>query len=313
MRELVRGYAAATLETAERNGHLDSVETDLGVLITALNQSDVLRRVLTDPSVPAFQRRAVVADLMKGKAVAEAADLAAFVVGSERAGEVENALGHVRLLAAEARARAGSKGPSPAEPPGTRSAVRSRIGGYADRVLAEITDLTQVDAIEDELFGFARAVEAHPELRRSLIDPGLPLAVRTAVLGDVLKGRTRPETERMLSYVLRAGHIRDLVSLLDWLVEMAAAERGRRVAEVRSISDLDSSQREQLAAALTRSVGRPVEVRVVTDSELIGGMVVSIGDMVIDGTVRHRLDMLREALTAPGASGALGALGSPAA
>jgi F-type H+-transporting ATPase subunit delta len=49
-------------------------------------------------------------------------------------------------------------------------------------------------------------------------------------------------------------------------------------------------------------VGRPVELRVRIDPSLMGGMSVSIGDTVIDGSVRHRLDKLREALAPSGAS-----------
>jgi ATP synthase F1 delta subunit len=104
--------------------------------------------------------------------------------------------------------------------------------------------------------------------------------------------------------VIRAGHLRDLVHTFDWLVQLAAAERGRRIADVRTAVDLDASQRAQLAAALTRTAGRPVEVRVRLDPEVIGGMLVSIGDTVIDGTVRYRLERLRDTLVPTSAQGA---------
>jgi F-type H+-transporting ATPase subunit delta len=66
------------------------------------------------------------------------------------------------------------------------------------------------------------------------------------------------------------------------------------VAEVRSAVPLDEDQRTRLAAALGRATGRAVDVKVVIDPEVLGGVVAQVGDTVIDGSVRARLDELRE-------------------
>ena len=121
----------------------------------------------------------------------------------------------------------------------------------------------------------------------------------------------QPATVRLVAYVLKAGHVRDLVGTFEWLAELAAEERGRRIAEVRSAVDLDDAEHARLAAALQRSVGRPVEVRVQIDDSVIGGMTIAIGDTVIDGSVRHRLDQLRETL-APSSGMSLPDLSNPA-
>ena len=74
----------------------------------------------------------------------------------------------------------------------------------------------------------------------------------------------------------------------------AAAERKHEVAEVRSAVPLTKEQQDKLAKALSKSTGKQVEVKVVVDESVLGGLVARIGDTVIDGTVRHRLDQLRE-------------------
>jgi F-type H+-transporting ATPase subunit delta len=191
--------------------------------------------------------------------------------------------------------------------------VRDRIRGYADRVMAEVGDTAEIDRIEDELFRFARVVESSPQLRFVLSDADMPLALRSRILDDLLNTKVRSSTQQMVGYVIRAGHVRDLARTFDWLVELAAAERGRRIAEVRTAVDLDAAQRAQLAAALTRTAGRPVEVRVRVDPDVIGGMLVSIGDTVIDGTVRYRLERLRDTLAPTTPPGTLGAPGATAA
>jgi F-type H+-transporting ATPase subunit delta len=104
---------------------------------------------------------------------------------------------------------------------------------------------------------------------------------------------------RLSSYVLRAGRTRDLVGTFEWLVELAARERGRRVAEVRSAVPLDASETERLAIALGRLVNRTVDVRVIDDPSVLGGILVSVGDLVIDGTVRLRFERLRDLLVQP--------------
>jgi len=80
-----------------------------------------------------------------------------------------------------------------------------------------------------------------------------------------------PATARLVAYVLKAGHIRDLVGTLEWVAGLAAEERGRRVAEVRSAVELDDAEYLRLVEALERTAGHPVEVRVQIEPSLLGG------------------------------------------
>jgi F-type H+-transporting ATPase subunit delta len=68
------------------------------------------------------------------------------------------------------------------------------------------------------------------------------------------------------------------------------------VAEVRSAVELDGRRRSRLAEVLTRIVGRPVDLRVTVDEAILGSVVVRIGDEVLDGSIRSRLEQAREAL-----------------
>jgi F-type H+-transporting ATPase subunit delta len=68
------------------------------------------------------------------------------------------------------------------------------------------------------------------------------------------------------------------------------------VAEVRSAVPLDEARRQRLAAALSKATGRSVELKVVVDPSVIGGVVARLGDEVFDGTVRTRLHDARERL-----------------
>ena len=89
-------------------------------------------------------------------------------------------------------------------------------------------------------------------------------------------------------------------ALLEALVDLVAKEANRRVADVRSAVEMTASQRARLAAALTNFTGYPVDVRATADPQLLGGFVATIGDVVIDASLRHRLEQAREALLEPG-------------
>ena len=299
MRDILRGYATAVFESATAAGCAPEVASDLATFSRALTESDLLRNALTDVAIPARARRGVVHDLLDAKAAPESEALLCWAALVEPAAEFPLAVATLVQLASET-AQAAEEGlvrPIPAEELlGGRTAVRERIRGYADRLFQEVDTLETIDDIEDELVRFARIVDANRALRQVLSDPSTAVAQRVGLVGDLLASKALPATVRLATYVLKAGHSRDLVGTLEWVADLAAEERGRRVAEVRSAVELDDDEFRRLVEALERTAGRPVEVRVQIEPSLLGGMAVEIGDTVIDGSVRHRLDQLREAL-----------------
>jgi F-type H+-transporting ATPase subunit delta len=86
------------------------------------------------------------------------------------------------------------------------------------------------------------------------------------------------------------------VATLDALVVDAARARGWRVARVHAADTVDDGRRAELGEALGRLTGGPVELQVTVDHDLLGGVVVEVGDLLVDGSARHRLDELREHL-----------------
>lgn len=297
MREQLRGYAAAVLAGAREAGTLPAVHGELGLLAGAVLSSEALYDALVDGSIPVSSRRAVVEDLL---AAADRATvrLASEVVAVERPGEVPATMEWlVGRAGDEVKAgQEGRPGPPP-DPPAGRTATRERLDGFATALFQDLEDRAGVDEVEDELFRFARTVEGSEPLRAAVTSPDLPVGLRQAVVSDLLAAKVQPATLRLVSYTLATTRARGLVELLDWLVDRAAAERGLRVAQVRAAVGLSEEQRGRLAAALSRTTGRQVELRVTVDPSLIGGIVVLVGDTVIDGSVRNRLDQLRSGLS----------------
>ncbi|MBU3701093.1 MAG: ATP synthase F1 subunit delta [Acidimicrobiia bacterium] len=172
--------------------------------------------------------------------------------------------------------------------------MSDRIDLYADAFLALIRAEGSGNEVLDELFRISRTIDGNDELRNALSDPRIEAARRTQIVQDLLDGKAHALTISLVGTVVTNGRVRELSSIVDRLLAANAASGGRVVAQVRSAVALSEDQTTRLAAALTKSTGREVEVIVDVDPSVLGGLVTQIGDTVIDGSVRHRLSQLRE-------------------
>jgi F-type H+-transporting ATPase subunit delta len=171
------------------------------------------------------------------------------------------------------------------------------VEGYARAIVEVARAEDALDRVDSELFTFARAVEGNAQLRDRLVDERLGIAPRLEIVEELLAGRAHPQTLAAVNYVVQSGRARQLPEIADAVTRMAASSRSQAVAEVRSAVELDGPQRERLARALAKATGKEVSVRVIVDPGVVGGLVVTMGDTVIDGSVARRLDQMRVALT----------------
>lgn len=171
-----------------------------------------------------------------------------------------------------------------------------RDKAYASAIAAVASAEGEFGPVQDELFNLARTLGGSQELQSTLSDAQIPAERRQQIVEDLLEGRVSKTTRAVVSMVVAAGRARDLEAIADALVAIGAAEGGKEVAVVRAAIDLTDDQKTRLATALQAAVGKPVDVRVVIDPSVLGGIIAQVGDTVIDGTVRRRLDLLKQAI-----------------
>jgi F-type H+-transporting ATPase subunit delta len=281
-------------ETLSADGGLADAGAQLYSLADIVEGNNGLLLAVNDGSVPVPARRAVLDRLLEGKVRPEVARLVHQAVSVVPAGEVVSSFrwigGRLELLASRAAATAAE--PFDEEVLG-RLGSRNRVSGYAAAVFEGCT-VDDLEEIEDQLFRFARTVEADRRLRGALGDRDLPVVVRQEVIAKLLEGKALPATVRLASYAARGGRARDIVSTLDALVEDAARARGWRVARVSAADAVDDVQQRGLSDALALLTGNPVDLQVTVDPDLLGGVVVQVGDLLVDSSTRHRLDELKE-------------------
>ncbi|NLU84464.1 F0F1 ATP synthase subunit delta [Rhodococcus sp. HNM0569] len=165
-----------------------------------------------------------------------------------------------------------------------------------ESLLRAAADQEQLDTVEDELFRLGRIAAGNPELEQALSDRAASERRKRELLTSLLYGKVTAVTEALA--VQAVGRLKKTApaDAFDELSNLAAERRESVVAKVTSASALTSEQKERLAAKLTSLYRKSVTVHVEVDRELLGGMVVRVGDEVIDGSAAGRLAALRKTL-----------------
>ncbi|MGH3467486.1 MAG: ATP synthase F1 subunit delta, partial [Thermocrispum sp.] len=150
-----------------------------------------------------------------------------------------------------------------------------------------------LDAVENELFGIARLLGEQPELEQALSDQTAQAEAKRELVGAVFGGKVSPLTQALIEQVVTQRRGRGVAHGLDQLAALAAKRRERSVAHVTTASPLTEAEREQLAQRLEQIYGRPIAVHVDVQLKVLGGIVVKVGDEVIDGSSAGRIAALR--------------------
>ncbi|WP_156758746.1 F0F1 ATP synthase subunit delta [Actinokineospora pegani] len=243
----------------------DSTTDDFGQQLFAvaglLDREIGLRRALADPSTEPADRERLVRDLLGGKVSGDVLD--------------------VVVAAVVAR----------------WSSPRQFVDGVEDlattAVLVRAERAGRLDAVEDELFRLGRIVAGDTRLDQVLSDRTAATEGKLSLVRELIGAKTDPLTAVLVENLVAQPRGRDLVGGLEALAAAAAKRRERSVAHVVSAGPLSAAQQESLAASLRRIYSRPIALHVEVDPGLGGGLVIKVGDEVIDGSTRGRLDALR--------------------
>jgi F-type H+-transporting ATPase subunit delta len=238
--------------------------SELFAVVGVLDTEHMLRRALSDAGKPAAEKGAIVGALLHEKVTRRTEALVVAAAESHWAspGDLTDA---VEQLAIEAMA----------------------LAADADGSL---------DELEDELFRFGRVISAQPDLRAALADASLPEEGKRSLLDALLAGKVTSVALALINQVVAHPRGRSLAAALDICADIAARRRQQLIAVVRSAIELSASQRRRLTEALAATYGHRIQLNVVLDPSVLGGISVQIGDELIDGTAATRLAEVRRKL-----------------
>jgi len=287
----LEGYAAALLGALDE-ATLSTVVGQLASLERAVLAQPELHGMLSDTSLTGVVRGQVLREVLSGKVHDATLRVVIYAATAAPAQEVASAIGElaqVALVLDETGAF------------GQRSlgllAARRRVAGYTDALL-EDTATEEFARIEEELFRWARTIEENLELRRVLLDRDAPLGSRLGLLDQLLATKVAPVTLSIARYVIEGGRPRDVVGTLDFIVDYVALARNWRVARVYTARTLDDAARADLVRSLAALTGTDVELQVAEEADLLGGVLVEVGDVRLDASTRGRLAALHDSVSA---------------
>ena len=168
--------------------------------------------------------------------------------------------------------------------------------GYA-RALLEMAQAEGVTGrVEEELFRLRELLKANPELLQFLKDPNVKAEGKRKALSDLFQGRVHPlvlSTLITLSDQDRAGRV---LHVIEEFSTAAAAARQTVTGEITTAIALDDATVQRVATELGRVTGKNVKLLQRVDASILGGAIITVGEQIIDGSLRRKLDQIKDKL-----------------
>jgi F-type H+-transporting ATPase subunit delta len=266
-----RASLRTLLEAVSARGNAQQRSDEMYAVVTLLSAQGSLRRALTDPALD-IGRKTTIVDQLLGKQVAAAT---------------------LKLIKTAVELRWSE----------SRDLVDAFEEIAVDAALAVAEAAGDLDEVEDELFRFERILDAESELRAALTDSSLPDDRKRDLLHRLLDGKVNEVTFGLLERAVLTPRGRTIERVITDLSALAAKRRERLIARVTTAVELSEQEYSDLAAALHANFGSDIQLQVVVDPSLIGGLTVRIGDELIDGSVARQLAEARRRLSGRSGSG----------
>lgn len=249
------------------SGALTALADDLTSVAKLLLAEPILNKHLADPTDNPAPKVELAQRLFDGKISAPAVDLLKTAVSQRWSaeGNLVDAIEHVARLALLVRAEKNNEG----------------------------------EAVEDQLFRFGRVLDAQPRLSSLLTDETTDAQGRVSLLRNVLSrtgGDVNDTAAALLAQTVELLRGERADEAVADLAELAVARRGEVVAHVTAAADLSAEQRARLSEVLGRIYSHPVSIQLNVDPAVLGGLLITVGDEVIDGSISTRLDAARSGL-----------------
>lgn len=260
--ESLIGSADNAVATAAQIG------TELFLIVDQLDTERALRVAIADTSLEPGQRAGIVKDVFGGKVAEPTLNILTAAAEQEWSTPREFRAGLINL------------------------------GRFALQKGAQ--EQGQLEQVESELYQLSILLEDEKELTQLLSDRTATAAQKRGLLASVIYGKVTMFTEALALQVIGRPHhnpVDDLAALAENVAEM----RGKSVARVKTAEALNDTQRDALARKLEQIYGREIAIHSEVDPSLLGGMVVRVGDEVIDGSTRGKIERLRTDMAAQAA------------
>ena len=168
---------------------------------------------------------------------------------------------------------------------------------YARGLFAVAQERDRVKEYGEELRRVGDFLASQPEILEALQSPIYPPDLKLEIVEEVIKGLSLDEeVARFLRLLVEKKRIQFISEIIEAYEELVDEALGIARAEVQVAFDLEEGEVEKLAETLRKLVGKEVKLQVVKRPELLGGVMVKVGDLVLDGSIRNQLESFKESI-----------------
>jgi len=173
------------------------------------------------------------------------------------------------------------------------------VGGAAKRYAQAAFDVAKTHGRLDEWEQQLNRINAtlqNPEAEEFFVHPAVPPEAKQQALRTLVPGEDNKYVRNLMLLLLERDRLQQLPQIVDVFHEMVLQDRGVVIADVTTAVVLEAAETERVRARLTHMVGKEVQIRTHVDPNIIGGIVIHMGDTMIDGSVRTQLRQLRQSM-----------------
>ncbi len=167
---------------------------------------------------------------------------------------------------------------------------------YAEALYDLAKDLGKVEEMERELTVIKDIVGKDRDLQKILYHPRITAEEKKELLTTLFKGKITNVTFSFLQLLVDKQREQYLGDIVDAFVFKANEDRNILTAEISSAVQLSNAEKANLKKVLAKVTGKDMATQFAIDPDLLGGVVVKIGDRVIDGSLKTRFAAMREYL-----------------
>lgn len=157
-----------------------------------------------------------------------------------------------------------------------------------------------LDAYGTELKGVRNVMQENPDLQKFICHPLVTPAAKKDTLKQIFADDLSPLTLHFLYVMIDRRREGAIVPAIEGFIDLARAAQNIEVAKIRVVKPLSAEEEEKMIAGLEKMTGKKIEPLYYVDPSIIGGMVIQIGDRLIDGSLARQLRDMRQALLQAG-------------
>ncbi|OOO00227.1 MAG: ATP synthase F1 subunit delta [Epulopiscium sp. Nele67-Bin004] len=164
---------------------------------------------------------------------------------------------------------------------------------YATALFDIAKEQDKVTDFEKEAITLVEILKAETDFIAALSHPSILQDEKIKLVMNVFEGRASDEFVGLMVTTIRKGRQSLIIEILEQFIEMAKVHRGLLLATVTSAIPLEKEQLAQIQKNIETSTKSEVELTTVVDSDILGGIIIRVGDKVVDGSIRGQLQSLK--------------------